>query len=62
MSYGGETKVLKFEISRLYSIPTAIFNENLITSNFAAISDKWLPALSEFYFSDHLDDYVKDAS
>ena len=54
LTYGSETKVIKFSILQLYNIPTAIDSSYpLITSNFSAVSDTWLPTHSKFKFSDN---------
>ena len=60
LTYRHVTKVLEFSIFYLYSIPTAIYSDNLITSNFTSLSDAWLPANSKFKFSDNVIDALID--
>ena len=54
LTYGSETKVIKFSILQLYNIPAAIDSSYpIITSNFSAASDAWLPTHSTFKFVDN---------
>ena len=41
-------------------MPSATYSEFLITSNFTALSEAWLPTHSQLKFSDHIYDFDKD--
>ena len=55
ITYSGETKVLKFSIFLLYSMPELPINLNFppSISEFSKTSDAWLPADSIFEFTDN---------
>jgi hypothetical protein len=59
ITYKGETKVLKFSIFLLYSIPELPINLDFppSLSDFSKTSDAWLPADSIFKFTDNEYDY-----
>ena len=57
LNYKDATKVLKFSIFYLYSIPTHTNSHfPIISSEFTSISDAWLPSSSKFKFSDSVVD------
>jgi len=59
MSYGEETKLLKFSVFILYQIPAPPASPAYppITSTFGDIEEVWLSASSKFKFSDNKNDY-----
>ena len=61
LHYRGETLLLELSLFILYTIPafTTETQQNLITSKFSDVEERWLPSNSTFRFSDNYFDVRK---